>query len=43
MTTPVDPVDKPNTEDSIAGDMIDPLLQENISENPDDHNEGDVE
>lgn len=43
MTTPVDPVDKPNAENSIAGDMIDNDLQINITQDPDNHNEGDVE
>ena len=41
--TPVDPVDKPNSEKSVAGDTIDPELQKNISQNPEDHNEGDYE
>lgn len=43
MTTPVDPVDKPNTEDSIAGDMTDRNAQDNITQEPDDHNDGDAE
>lgn len=43
MTTPVDPVDKPNSENSVAGDYIDESLQQGISQDPEDHNEGDVE
>lgn len=40
--TPVDPVDKPNAENSVAGDYIIPDLQVGITQEPDDHNDGDV-
>lgn len=34
MTTPVDPVDQPNTDKSIAGDFIEPNLQDGIDQEP---------
>ena len=43
MTTPIDPVDHVNIEDSIAGVMTDNYMQLNITQEPDFHNEGDVE
>lgn len=40
--TPVDPVDKPNEEQSIAGEMIVPELQVGVTQDSKDYTGGDV-